>query len=46
MPIALKDKLRHELDRMKRLGILEEVPISESSEWVNSVVIVKKPNGK
>ena len=31
---------------MKWLDIIEEVPISESSEWVNSMVIVKKPNGK
>ena len=46
MSIALKYKLRHELDRIKRLDIIEKVPISESSEWVNSMVIVKKPNGK
>ena len=46
VPIALKDKLRHELDRMKRIDIIEEVPIPESSERVNSLVIVKKPNGK
>ena len=44
--IALKDKLRHELDRIKRLDIIEEVPISESSEWVNSMIIVEKPNSK
>ena len=44
VPIALKDKLRHELDRMKWLDIIEEVPISECSEWVNSMVIVEKPN--
>ena len=31
---------------MKRLDIIEEVPISESSEWVNSMVIVEKPNSK
>ena len=31
VPIALKDKLRHELDMMKRLDMIEEVPISESS---------------
>ena len=46
VPIALKDKLRHVLDRMKQLDIIEEVPISESSEWVNSMVIGEKPNGK
>ena len=31
---------------MKRLDIIEEVLISESSEWVNSMVIVEKPDGK
>ena len=31
---------------MKRLDIIEEVPISESSEWVNSMIIVEKPNSK
>ena len=31
---------------MELLDIIEEVPISESSEWVNSMVIVEKPNGK
>ena len=46
VPIALKDKLRHELDRMKRLDIIKEVPISESSEWFNSMIILEKPNGK
>ena len=46
MLIVLKDKLRHELDRMKQLDIIKEVLISESSEWVHSMVNVKKPNGK
>ena len=46
VPIALKDKLRHELDRIKQLDINEDVPISESSEWVNSMVIGEKPNDK
>ena len=31
---------------MKRLDTTEEVPISESSELVNFVVIVERPNGK
>ena len=46
VPITSKDKLRHELGRIKQLDIIEEVPILESSEWVNSMVIVDKPNGK
>ena len=46
VPIALKDKLRNELDRIKQLDTIEKVPISESSEWVISLVIVEKPNGQ
>ena len=46
VPIVLKNKFRNELDRMKRLDIIEEVPIPQSSEWVTSMVIVEKPNGK
>ena len=30
---------------MKRLDIVEDVPISESSEQVNYIAIVDKPNG-
>ena len=41
VPIVLKYKLRNENYRMKRLSIIEE-----SYEWVNSMVIVEKPNGK
>ena len=35
VPICLKDKLREELDRTKRLHIIKGLPVSESSKWVN-----------
>ena len=44
IPIALLDKLKLELARMRRHDIVE--PISESTEWVNPLIIVEKPNGK
>ena len=43
-PYALKDPLKKELDRMEKLGIIEEV--EKSTDWVNALVVVSKPNGK
>ena len=42
VPFALCDKLKTELNRMISLGII--LPVTEPTEWVNSVVIVEKPN--
>ena len=44
IPYALRDKLRDQLQRMEKLDIIEKV--SEPTDWVNSLVIVSKPNGK
>lgn len=44
IPFAMKDNLKIELERMEKLGIIERV--TEPTEWVNSIVIVKKSNGK
>ena len=44
VPIALHQKLKAELDRMENLNIIERV--FEPTEWVNSLVVVQKPNGK
>lgn len=41
IPFKLMDKLKTELDRMVNL----KVPEVEPTEWVNSVVLVTKPNG-
>ena len=44
VPHALKPKLEKELKRMVDLDITE--PIENSTDWVNGLVIVEKPNGK
>jgi hypothetical protein len=44
VPIALKDKLQEELDRMERLEIIDKV--KNPTEWVNNLVIVEKPKNK
>lgn len=43
VPLGLKEKVKNELDRMLRLEIFSTV--EEPTDWVNSVVIVEKPNG-
>ena len=43
-PLALLDKPKLELERMQRVDIVE--PVSEWSNWVNPLIIVKKPNGE
>ena len=42
VPVALRPKLKEELERMKKLDIIE--PVNEPSDWVSSLVIVQKPN--
>ena len=37
-------KLKAELDRMESLGVIDTV--TEPTDWVNSLVVVQKPNGK
>ena len=44
IPLALKTKLENELKRMVDLDIIE--PIKKPTDWVNGLVVVKKPNGK
>ncbi|CAB4018481.1 Hypothetical predicted protein [Paramuricea clavata] len=44
VPFALKDRLKKELDRMESMGIIEKV--EKSTDWVNALVLVEKPNGK
>lgn len=43
IPFKLMDKYKQELDRMCELKVIEKV--SEPTEWVNSVVLVEKPDG-
>ena len=46
VPLALHKKFKQEIDSMVKAGILMEVtPEMSMPEWLNSFVIVKKPNG-
>jgi hypothetical protein len=43
-PVSLRDKVKRELERMEKLKIIRRV--DEPTEWVNSMVVVPKPNGE
>ena len=46
VPIAMKGKFKQELDAMETQGIISKFDGCDiSPEWLNSFVIVKKPNG-
>ena len=46
VPLALKDKFTKEIQSMVESGILTKLtPGMPTPEWLNSFVIVKKPNG-
>ena len=44
VPLALKGRLKQELDRMQEQDVI--VKVSEPTDWVSSLVVVEKPNGK
>ena len=44
VPITLRPKVKAELQRMERLNVNEK--IHQATDWVNSMAIVVKPNGK
>ena len=48
IPVAFhwKKKVKADLDRDVRLGIIEKVPQGEVSEWCSRMVITRKANGK
>ncbi len=43
VPFRLWDQVKHDLDRMEQLGVIDKV--EEPSHWVSSMVIVKKKSG-
>ena len=46
VPLALHEKFKQEIDSIVKAGILTKVtPEMYTTEWLNSFVIVKKPNG-
>ena len=48
VPLALKDQFKQELDNMVSQGILSKLDDANvnAPEWLNSFVVLKKPNGK
>ena len=44
VPVTIRPKVKDELERMERLGVIER--IQDPTDWVNSMVTVIKPNGK
>ena len=45
VPMSLKDKLEQEIHSMEKQGIISELDHNQATEWLNSFVVVKKPNG-
>ena len=46
VPHVAQPKLKEELDRMLKLGVIKKLDINKASDWVHALVIVIKPNGK
>lgn len=44
VPVKLREQLKEELNRMEELKVIEKV--SKPTEWVNSLVVVRKKNNK
>ena len=44
IPAALRDRVKTELEDMQRRDVIRKV--EQSTDWVNSMAIVEKPNGK
>ena len=45
VPVAMKEKFKKELHSMVRAGILSKLDWNTPTPWLNSYIIVKKPNG-
>ena len=46
VPHAVQPKLKEELDRMLKLGVIWKLDINKASDWVHMLVIVIKPNAE
>ncbi|XP_035676225.1 uncharacterized protein K02A2.6-like [Branchiostoma floridae] len=44
VPLELREKLKKQLEEMTKKGVISEV--TQPTDWVNSIVIKEKPNGK
>ena len=46
IPYALNEKVKEEIARMLKLGVIERIPENEPTDWLNTMVVAHKPNGK
>ena len=44
VPIALREPLKHELDRFSNIGVIQKVDTPTS--WISALVVATKKNGK
>ena len=44
VPVALKEKLKHELEKLQCLGIIKKV--TDPTPWVSSLVTARKQSGQ
>lgn len=44
LPLAIKDKVKAELDSMVRKGIIS--PVNKPSDWISALLVVTKPNNQ
>ena len=44
LPIAVRDKVKLELERMMAAGIIS--PVAEPTEWISALLVVMKPDGR
>ena len=44
VPVAMKDKFKWKLQSMEKAGIISKLDRNTSTPWLNSYVIMKKPN--
>ena len=46
VPMSLKDIFEQEIHSMEQKGIISKLDHNQATEWLNSFVVVKKPNGE
>ena len=46
LAFKLQDMVDEEVDRMVKLDVAEKIPENEPTEWLNTLVVVEKPDGK
>ena len=45
LPFSMHDAVHSEIERMVQMGVVEKIDENEPSEWLNTLVVVEKPDG-